>query len=308
MNRYSFVIVGLICAAVGSAWVSPSFAHVVLLHEFSVERNGVALFQDNFSDGSPPPSAPNFLNGFPASYGTSGGLSEAGNHLIMDTALGAPPSVLFPGIPPGRGQNVTLLTRNRTTCCPTDTGLMTGDTFKVEAIFDLTLPVEPLARYGVQFSDRFTLAAPNNDPPMSAGDDVLELSVQRGTDGIMRVRYRQRDFTTLTLTTIAEVVLTPEPGDDHILLRLERASLASNDITASFDLGDIDLLPNNPVTFSYVFATAGNPDATIFNGENWTRPGVFASETLVPEPGTLGLLALALVPLGAARRKRRLEG
>ena len=45
------------------------------------------FFQDNFSDGLPPPSAPNFANGNPASYAGAGvnGFEESGGRLIFDS-------------------------------------------------------------------------------------------------------------------------------------------------------------------------------------------------------------------------------
>jgi hypothetical protein len=43
----------------------------VFIDDFSVTKNGALIFRDSFSDGVPPPSAPNFANGTPASYSST---------------------------------------------------------------------------------------------------------------------------------------------------------------------------------------------------------------------------------------------
>src|SRR5215470_11664855 len=60
--------------AMALALSSPSLAIVVGLDRFSITRNGAAFFTDNFNDGIPPPSAPNFLfnPNIAASYGIQG--------------------------------------------------------------------------------------------------------------------------------------------------------------------------------------------------------------------------------------------
>ena len=146
-------------------------------------------------------------------------------------------------------------------------------------------------RYGIRFEDN----SGGGD-----GDDRLELGVRRGEDGILRVQYRKIFGGGAPAITLAQSLLTTAPGDDQILFRLERASLLSNDITASFDLLDGGL-----VTFSHTFLTAGDSRATIFNGENWTRATFVATERLsVPEPSTLALFGCGLLGLLARRRRK----
>src|SRR6185295_4597108 len=57
------------------------------IDNFSVVKNGTAIFNDPFGDNNPPPSAPNFSNGSPGSYGIGvATLTETGGRAIMDAA------------------------------------------------------------------------------------------------------------------------------------------------------------------------------------------------------------------------------
>src|ERR1700733_6365091 len=70
---------------------APSHAIVIGLDQFSITRNGAAFFTDNFGDGIPPPSAPNFASGAAASYGIQGTIpsgAESGGLLQLDSANG----------------------------------------------------------------------------------------------------------------------------------------------------------------------------------------------------------------------------
>ena len=64
--------------------------YLVNMDRFSITRNGTLFFDDSFSDDAPPPSAPNFFNGQPVTYGTtpSTAISEAGGELILEGSTG----------------------------------------------------------------------------------------------------------------------------------------------------------------------------------------------------------------------------
>ncbi len=72
-------------------WSVGANAAVVYLDQFQIKKNGGTFFTDGFADGNAPPSAPNFPNGQPASYGVFGTFvagSEAGGLLRLNSADG----------------------------------------------------------------------------------------------------------------------------------------------------------------------------------------------------------------------------
>ncbi len=68
MNRFAL----LVAASAGLAAAMPAFAVVAYVDDFSVTKNGTMVFRDTFSDGAPPPSAPDYLTGGPAQYFVGG--------------------------------------------------------------------------------------------------------------------------------------------------------------------------------------------------------------------------------------------
>ena len=77
--------------AVTTLWAAGAHASfIAAIDELVVARNGVTIFTDPFSDGTPPPSAPPFAGGNPASYAVLGTTPqpEIGGKYIMDSTLG----------------------------------------------------------------------------------------------------------------------------------------------------------------------------------------------------------------------------
>jgi len=97
--------------------MSPASAALFTIDNFKITRvNGNLVFQDTFSDGVPPPSAPNFTNGNPGSYSVTGIAGpESGGKLNLNTALGAPSEAV--GRP---GQNRVIDARLLTNIDPTN--------------------------------------------------------------------------------------------------------------------------------------------------------------------------------------------
>lgn len=86
--RRLFACMGL--RAWPSSLAAPGHAYTYSVDEFSVTRNGALIFDDPFSDGGPPPSAPNFVGGIPATYGMLGSLGpEAAGKLTLQSSSGA---------------------------------------------------------------------------------------------------------------------------------------------------------------------------------------------------------------------------
>ena len=258
---------------------SSAQASPVFIDDFSVTRNGVLIFDDPFSDGVPPPSAPNFTNGVPASYFVLGTLNESGGRVRLDT-VGAE---IRPGVASAQNffvESVLLLTN----IDPANLvlGLKNDDTFSVRGLFDLAVPSQNLEFYGVRLTD-VTLAP---------GNDLLHVGVRRGSDGIDRVQFFRLDQVANSFTLFGSSLL--DPAHDQILLDLTRASALSDAITASFAFVDGGVA--GPFT---TFGTS----ADIFRGENFTR-AQFAFFTPVPEPASLILFGVGLVALAAGSWKR----
>lgn len=272
---------GLVGAGLVLTLLHPA-AVALSVDNFSVVKNGALLFNDPFSDGVPPPNAPNFANGTPASYSVLGTLDEAGGKVNLDTAGAA----TTPGI---GGPGLFFIERGLllTNIDPTNLalGLKNNSTFSVTGVFDLVVPRPNQEYYGVRFADFATNVQ---------GNDLLDLAVRRGGDGIARVQFFRLDQIADTFTSIAAVPLAP--GHDQISLTLARTTLANDEITASFFYIDGGV-PGPTTTF---MATSD-----IFNGENWTRAEFhFVTPAPVVEPSTLIFLGVGLAGLtGVAWRR-----
>jgi hypothetical protein len=224
----------------------------VFIDQFTVIRNGSLFFQDNFDDGVPPPSAPNFVGGGLASYSVLGTLNESGGKVRLDTEGAAiVPGIGVPSIPFFHERALLLTNINP----ESSSGLKQTATFSVTGVFDLAVPATNREGYGIRLTDR---------TGTNLGDDTLVLEVLRGLDGVVRIRFRRFDFIAGTITNIASALLDSE--HDQIVLTLTRASIENNAISASFAYIDGGVM--GPVT-TFI------PTADIFNGENFTRAQFF---------------------------------
>jgi hypothetical protein len=272
---------GLALLPLGSAQAAPIF-----IDDFSLVKNGALAFRDPFSDGVPPPSAPNFTNGTPASYAVLGTMNESGGKVQLDTVGAA----IRPGIGTSRffsvEQGLLLTNIDQTNLA---LGLKNDDTFSVTGIFDLAVPAANLEYYGVRLADFAGTVL---------GNDLLELAVRRASDGVDRVQFFRLDQIANTFTPIASALL--QPGHDQISLTLARTDATSDEITASFFYVDGGV-PGQTTTFLNT--------SDIFNGENFTRAAfIFVTPASVPEPSILLILSSGLAALaGTAWRRRHTE-
>jgi hypothetical protein len=194
----------------------------------------------------------------------------------------------FGGVVTGRSLNYILFTSTQYSSGPNlvNRGLWKGNHFGVQAIWDLTQPIES-DHIRLRLTDGFG-AHPAND--------LLDLSLWRIGDGY---QLRSRRLNILPGST-DELV---ETGDisglagtaDQIMLRFSHAA------------GDAF------VSTSFVFLQGGASlyeapvgTLTLFNGEDWTRAsfGSYALNAPIPEPQTYALMLLGLAAVGAAVRRR----
>lgn len=256
-------------------------ADIFKIDEFMVIKNGATLFDDTFSDGAPPPAAPNYSNGTAASYGVNGTTApETGGKLTLDTSLGE-----FGLNAPETYNTLTdqaTLQTSRT--AGRYSSLDSTSTFAVIGIFDLATPSDFGGLYRVRFSD---------NPGTGDANDLVWLGVFRRNDGNVAIQFRHNDNILNTTTLVDQILFNPGPGDDQIALRLSRNNASNNTITASFAYIDSGVFG---VYHTFVNTT------DIFNGEDFTRASFSAQERVVPEPCSMLLLIFGLAGIAGMRR------
>ena len=258
-------------------------AYLFYVDNFSVDKNGAPLFNDSFSDGTPPPSAPNFLtNGASASYSVYGTVGpETGGKLTLDSA-GAVPST---GPVPNLVQNIILNTNTSDLPVDASLGLKSNMTFSVSGLFDFVQPGPAGEGYGIRLTD-YT--------PTHTGNDIVDLLLMRSSNSTLNFQLRQVDLTLGTITILEEIAA--DPLHQQFLLSLSKTNTGSSAIHAAFAYVD------GGVTGG---ATSFTSAPTIFNGESYTSAGIHALTPVpLPAAGWLLLSGLATV-FGSAWRRRR---
>lgn len=262
---------------------------ITAIDRFVIVRNGMSFFDDAFSDGLVPPSAPNFSGGTPASYSVGGTLpttAETGGKLSLDSSLG---QLFVNAAGVNRlSQSATLLTNLDP--LNTTAGLKINHTFVIGGLFDLTAPADLLGNYGIVVLDR----APALGIP---GDEQLQIQVIRRPGDQIKVEFFRQDFLTNTVSVIGEQLVDFGLGD-QILLSLEHATANSSDFLGSLQYFD-DGLP--------VGSAIGLGTSTMFRGEDFVRATFFAAEQIVPEPSALVLLVAGLAGAAWIRRRRLIQ-
>ncbi len=283
-------------AAMGSVILATNAnATAFYIDQFQITKNGnSSWFNDPFDDGLVPPLSESFFpDGTQANYFTKSDPMpgpEQNGKLVLDTAQGEPSTSEVTG-------NQLLMQRARLATNTSDDsadlgrGLKTDDTFIVSGVYDLIQPDIKQERYGIRLTD---FKSDNLDP-----NDNVALGVVLTIQGDWMVGFREADFVAgkfnlldsynLSNTTDIEIF-------DQIALMLSKPNATSNEITASFELIDLQDTSNN-----LLIGLKGNP--TIFDGELWTRADFLAYQ-VVPVPAAAWLFGSALLGLiGVARRK-----
>lgn len=266
-----------------SVWAG---AVIVNLDQFTITKNGATFFSDSFTDGAPPPSAPNFPNGQSASYNVFGAIpstAESGGVLQLDSANG--------GLTANANGDARLTLRAMllTNADSSDlaSGLKSDDTLDLKGVFGLTSPTGPLINgYGIRFGDRDAAGV----------KQLAELDVRFNPDtGQVEVRYIIQDFDAGTITELGNTLFAPPSSADQIQLEITRGNTLNNNFLASFAY-----LSGGSVVGGGAFATP----AVLFQGENFVRAEFIAFQA-VPEPSAIALIGLGLAGLAALGRRKK---
>ena len=245
------------------------------------------IFQDNFNDGNPPPSAPNFTSaggGGSASYatfGTMGPESTTSGILTMDS-IGAQLNNF------GTPLQQAIL---KTNVDPLSSlGLKQSSTnFAVGGLFNLINPGNNIGSYGVRFTD----VGPGT------GDDIVSLRVRGRTDGQAVVQFFTFNNNTGINTLISEQVL--DTNHQQIGLALGYFENQSNANIKAVYAGYF--YSDNGLPTANFYDMAGSAD--LFHGENFTRAAFFANGVApVPEPETYAMMLAGLALVVSAVRRR----
>jgi VCBS repeat-containing protein len=264
--------------------------YTVAIDQFKVIRFGNTLFLDEFDSGGPPPQAPLFVgNQSPNQYGLSGAaFAESGGRAIMNADQGASG--------PGFGSTEAFITHRATlqsyipngSSDPNQAGLRTNTPFVVEGRFDLIIPDDLREAYGIRLTDR---------TGQSAGDDIIELVVRRGSDGGLRVQLRELDGIANTTTNLGAFTLSSPPAinADQIVVRLSHDPANPGVVVPSFDL-----LKNGELVDTHTLGARGlifgtETQGNLTDDETWTRAEIVAyepEEAVSYKVGTYGTLAI----------------
>lgn len=238
-------VTGLVLTAVTPAW-----AYQYAISDFKVVRNGATFFEDTFSDGSPPPVAPNSSDGSTNSYGGRGSFGpETGNKLTIDS------TGLTNSEDPSRLVQRAVLKTD--TSSDPNIGLKSNHTFSVTGLFDLVVPQTTAEWYFIELRDSTSTID---------GTESVKVGVRRVSATSAAVMFRRKNKETLQVTTIDQVDL--DPSHSQIQLVLTKASANSNVISASFAYVNNGIV-GTPTTFANT--------TTIFNTNPFTRAAFAAS-------------------------------
>ncbi len=138
MKLFARIIVALFIMTQASAALAYNFR----IDNFDIVKNGSTLFNDPFSDGNPPPNAPNFVSGAAATYTVTGTSEpESGNKLQVNSSGGEVNQNFNEN-----GFVLTVRAQLNTSITGRATRLNSNSTFAVTGLFDLIIPRLPFPR------------------------------------------------------------------------------------------------------------------------------------------------------------------
>jgi hypothetical protein len=278
-HRFLVTVVALVAVA------CPLAAHAlsVDIDRFSVTRNGMLFFDDDFGDGLVPPSGPagaftyNVVGAFPSA-------AESGGRLTLDTADGD----LTTNAAGLVRQTIIATRQSNVNPANPAAGFRVGDTLAFTGVFDLLTPAGPLTSgYGIQVQDVLINAG---------ADRAVELDVQfNELFGGSIIRFLEQDFVAHTITTLGVVPFAPPGGADQVMLTISRPDTTNNAFLGSYAFG---------TGGTFGSPTAFDTGGVLFTNTDFVR-GRFVAFTAIPEPPSFALVLLATIGLLFVRRRSR---
>jgi hypothetical protein len=290
---------GLIAAWCLVAAASGAMAVEYRIDRLTVERNGIAIFDDEFDDGLPPPDGKTFIGSATAGYtanrvvGDFSGAESNGKLTLDPTHRGVATVNPLTGQPEGiLFQAAYLNVNTQSTPDTAERGLKINHTFTVSATFDLVTPgpTTQFDSYGLRLAD-----FDNRGP--SGWNDLLDLQIFKDrSSGLPKLGLFHRDLRNGTRTLLETALLDPTLGD-QVELTFSKAVVNDPTVRASYRYLSGGALLGT--------ATAFSATGTLFHGEVFTRPGFFAVAQ-VPEPATWAMMIGGLLlAVGISRKGLR---
>jgi VCBS repeat-containing protein len=243
----------------------------VEMTKFEVDKGGTPIFIDTFTDGNPPPSAPNFQGNIgPAQYFATGQFTEANNRLVLDSSQGAVSD--GNGITQPISFQSSLLGTN--IAANSTAGLRQASSFVTKGEFNLVDLPSNSSYYGIRLTDDVSATS-------GGQDDRLDLLVQKGADGILRVQLIHKDAQTDTNTVVASTTLDASSGDK---ITLQLAHNPNDSAGSDVVRGSFVVSANGQTVRTVNFTNVDH----IFHGEDWTRAAFVAKSNIDTDSSLIG--------------------